>query len=59
MLYYSENKFWHKVKLYYKVEVKFLPPNVFVAVLKLGDELDFVVAVANAGFPVELLLEAM
>jgi hypothetical protein len=39
--------------------VKFLPPNVFVAVLKLGDELDFVVTAVKAGFPVEPLLEAL
>jgi hypothetical protein len=39
--------------------VNFLPPNVFVAALKLGDELDFVVTTAKVGFPVEPLLEAL
>jgi hypothetical protein len=39
--------------------VNFLPPNVFVAALKLGDELDFVVTAAKVGFPVEPLLEAL
>jgi len=39
--------------------VNFLPPNVFAAVLKLGDELDFAVTAAKAGFPLEPLLAAL
>jgi hypothetical protein len=39
--------------------VNSLPPNVFVAVLKLGDELDFAVTAVKAGFPLEPLLEAL
>jgi len=37
--------------------VNFLPPNVFAAVLKLGDELDF--TAVKAGFPLETLLAAL
>jgi hypothetical protein len=39
--------------------VNFLPPNVFAAVLKLGDGLDFAVTAAKAGFPLEPLLAAL
>jgi len=39
--------------------MNFLPPNVFAAVLKLGDELDFDVTAAKAGFPLEPLLAAL
>jgi hypothetical protein len=39
--------------------VNFLPPNVFTAVLKLEDELDFAVTAVKAGFPLEPLLAAL
>jgi hypothetical protein len=39
--------------------VNFQHPNVFAAVLKLGDELDFAVTAAKASFPPEPLLAAL
>ena len=39
--------------------VNSLQPNVFVAVLKFGDDLDFVATTVKEGFLLEPLLEAV